>query len=107
MNGGGHYPVTSRYHAIGTARWTAPDGRTIAYLRRRFVPPPQRFALLLEHLVVEGDRPDTLAALHLGDPEQYWRICDANGVLRPAALTEMVGRTVRITLPEGVPGAPP
>ena len=35
-----------------------------------------------------------------------WRICDANGALRPEELTELIGRRLRITLPEGVPGAP-
>jgi hypothetical protein len=97
------YPPTSRYHDTETTTVEL-GGRTIAYLKRRFVPPPGRFALLLEHTVAEGDRPDTLAALYLGDAEQSWRICDANAVMRPAELTETVGRVVRITLPEGIPG---
>jgi hypothetical protein len=49
---------------------------------------------------------DNLAARYLGDPLQYWRLCDANGALRLAELTEVVGQHIRITLPEGVPGAP-
>ncbi len=99
------FPPTSRYHGIDTATLTAPDGTTIAYLLRRFVPPPDRFALLQEHTVVEGDRLDNLAAKYVGDPEQFWRLCDANGALRPEELTEIVGRILRITLPEGIPGA--
>ena len=82
------------------------DGKTIVYLRRRFVPPPERFALLSEHIVTEGERLDNIAAQYLGDPEQFWRICDANGAMRPEELTETVGRRLRITLPEGIPGAP-
>lgn len=97
------YPPTSRYHDIATTTLER-DGRTIVYLRRRFVPPPDRFALLREHVVAEGERPDTLAARYLGDAEQSWRLCDANAVMRPAELTERVGRIVRITLPEGIPG---
>jgi hypothetical protein len=98
------FPPTSRYHALGTAQFTTADGRTLVYLRRRFVPSPERFTLLQEHAVAEGDRIDNLAARYLGDPEQYWRLCDANGAIRPAELTETVGRRLRVTLPEGIPG---
>jgi hypothetical protein len=56
--------------------------------------------------VVAGDRLDNLAARHLGDPQQYWRICDANRAVRPDELIETLGRALRITLPEGVPGVP-
>jgi hypothetical protein len=101
-----HFPPTSRYHGLETATLEMPAGNIVVYLRRRFVPPPERFALLQEHTVTQGDRLDNLAAQYLGDPEQFWRLCDANGVMRPDELTETVGRTVRITLPEGIPAAP-
>jgi hypothetical protein len=89
------------------ATWTTPDGREIPYLKRRFVPSPDRFSLLEEHVVAEGDRLDRIADDHLGDPQAFWRICDANGALRPDELTEVAGRRLRITLPEGIPGAAP
>ena len=38
--------------------------------------------------VVEGDRRDLLAARHLGDPELWWRLADANGVVDPRELTD-------------------
>ncbi len=98
------FPPTSRYHGIAAAQFTLPDGTTIAYLQRRFVPPPENFALLQEHMVVAGNRLDNLAARYLGDPQQFWRICDANRAMRPDELTETAGRRLRITLPEGVPG---
>jgi hypothetical protein len=95
---------TSRYYSVGTAVYTRADGEDVVYLRRRFVPQPEGFHVLQEHVVTEGERHDTLAGQILGDPEQFWRLCDANGVLRPEELTERPGRRVRITLPEGVPG---
>lgn len=98
------FPPNSRYAATPTAKLRRADGREIAYLRRRFVPPPEDFALLREHIVVQGDRLDVLAARHLGDPELFWQLCDANGAVRPDELTETVGRRLRITLPAGVPG---
>ncbi len=94
----------SRYHGLDTAQWVRPDGELVTYVRRRFVSQPENFATLREHLVESGDRVDNLAANYLGDPQQYWRICDGNRVLRPEELTETVGRRIRITLPEGVPG---
>ena len=97
------YPPTSRYYGVPIAMLQAPDNRTIAFLRRRFVPPPERFALLQEHTVTDGERMDHIAARYLNDPEQFWRICDANAAVRPDELTDTPGRKLRITLPEGIP----
>jgi hypothetical protein len=99
------FPPNSRYHGIAIATATLPDGRPVVHLRRRFVPQPHALALLHTVRVVEGDRLDNLTATHLGDPELFWRVCDANPVLRPDELTETLGRELRITLPAGIPGA--
>lgn len=98
------FPPTSRYSGLALATVDV-DGEPVRYVTRRFVPSPDRFALLEEHAVVEGERPDTIAAAHLADPEQFWRLCDANNVLHPDELVAEIGRRLRITLPEGVPGA--
>jgi len=100
------FPSTSRYYNIETATVETKDGRTLIYIRRRFVPPPERFSLLQEHVVVQGDRLDNITARYLGDPEQFWRVCDSNRAMRPDELTETIGRRLRITLPEGIPGVP-
>ena len=98
------YAPTSRYYGLETAQWTGSDGRVVTYVTRRFAPPPERFVTLREHAVREGDRLDNLAARYLGDPEQFWRLCDANRAMRPDELMETVGARLRITLPEGIPG---
>jgi hypothetical protein len=54
--------------------------------------------------VKQGDRLDNIAAALIGDPQQFWRICDANYVLHPAEC-EDIGRTLTIAAPEGVPGS--
>ena len=77
------FPANSRYLDIETTKLVLPDGTEISYLRRRFLPPPERFALLQQYQVTQGDRLDNIAARYLGDPEQFWRICDANGAMRP------------------------
>jgi hypothetical protein len=100
------FPPTSRYYGIDTATVQLADGRTVIYLRRRFVPTPDNFALLQYHAVTQGERLDNITAKYLNDPEQFWRVCDANGALRPDELTETVGRKLRITLPQGIPATP-
>ena len=104
------FPPTSRYYGIETVtRETGggPEGayQTI-YLKRRLIPQAEHFALLQEHVVVEGDRLDNITARYLGDPLQFWRICDANNAMNPFDLAAEVGRRLRITLPEGLPEMP-
>lgn len=100
------FPPASRYAPIATAQFRLPSGERVTYVRRRFLPPPERFAPLGERLVKQGERLDVLAYQILGDSEQFWRLCDSNGVLRPEELTDVPGTRIRITLPEGVPGTP-
>lgn len=95
----------SRYYGIATATLALPNGDMAVYLLRRFVPPPERFQLLQEHNVVQGDRLDTLAAQYFGDATLFWRLCDANRALRPEDLTATAGRVLRITLPDGISGS--
>ena len=101
-----NFPATSRYFGVETTTITGPDGRTISFLRRRFLPDPNRFAVLLEHVVTEGERLDNIAARYMDDPETFWRIADANSAMLPQDLTDPAGRRLRITLPEGIPGTP-
>lgn len=96
-------PITSRYYGIETTQFTTTDGRVVTYIQRRFLPSPDLFAPLQEHIVTDGDRPDTIADHYLGDALQFWRICDANNAMRPDDLTATIGSTVLITLPAGVP----
>ncbi len=99
------FQPTSRYYSIETTTYETHDGRILRYLRRRFLPPLDRFTLVQEHLVTEGDRLDNVTAKYLGDPEAFWRLCDANPILEPEELEE-INRRIRITLPEGIPGTP-
>ncbi len=97
------FEPTSRYYNVETVKTTVSDNegepRVISYKRRRIIPSGEAMTTLVEHTVVDGDRLDNLAARYVGDPEQFWRICDANDVLRPEELTGEVGRVIKITLP--------
>ncbi len=100
------FSPNSRYAGIDTKLMKLADGRVVIYLQRRFLPSPDKFALLQEHVITEGERLDNVTARYLGDPEQFWRVADANGAMRPQDLTLTIGRRLRITLPEGMPGLP-
>lgn len=100
------FPATSRYHGLETKKLEKPDGKTVIYLERRFLPQPENFEVLQEHIVTEGERLDNITAHYLSDPGQFWQICDANRAIHPDELTEEIGRRLLITLPEGVPGVP-
>ncbi len=95
---------TSRYYGIDTETLVTPDGKTIIYLQRRFIPAPDQFQLLQQYTVTQGDRLDNIASKYLGDPELFWRIADANGAMRPEDLVATIGRQLRITLPQGITG---
>ena len=100
------FPPTSRYADVGVDAFDpGGDQPAVPFLRRRFCPRAEKFALLYEARIVEGDRRDVLGARHVGDAELWWRLVDANGVVDPRDLTDPIGRRLRVTLPEGVPGA--
>ena len=94
----------SRYADVGVAVYVD-AGTEIVFLRRRFVPQPEVLATTGWQLVGPGDRIDVVAGRALADPTAFWRLCDANLAFDPAELEES-GRMVRVTLPEGFPGAP-
>jgi hypothetical protein len=100
------FPINSRYQNVNTTTLVTADGQTIVYLQRRLVPAPENFAPLQEHVITGDERLDNITALYYGDPELFWRVCDANRALRPEELTATIGRRLRITLPEGIPAAP-
>lgn len=101
-----NFAPTSRYYDTPRKTLTTAAGDNLVYLSRRFVPPGSRFALLSLHTVVAGERMDIIAGGELGDPQAFWRICDANDAMRPDDLTADIGRALRIPLPEGIPAAP-
>ena len=96
------FEPTSRYARIDDATLTVLDDngrpRLIVYKRRRFIPASEGSTTLVEHTVIQGERLDNITARYLGDPTQFWQVCDANSVLKPVELEEL-GRAVRIALP--------
>ena len=73
----------SRYEGVTTAELTTADGRLIQYKRVRYIAPGPA---ALAYRTRQGDRLDLVAYQFYRDPEQFWRICDANTALQPAEL---------------------
>lgn len=97
------FTAGSRYAALPVLKFLNATKQELAYVSRRFLPSGDAFDLLLLHTVVEGERLDNIAAQYLDDPQQFWRVCDANEAMSPFELVSQPGKTVRITLPEGIP----
>jgi hypothetical protein len=99
------FTSTSRYHDLPVENMQLPAGAAVAYVTRRFVPPPERFQTLQHHIVMQGERLDNIASKYLGDPRLFWRLCDANRAMHPQDLTDSPGQSLRITLPSGITGS--
>lgn len=94
------FGATSRYYQLEDAIYTDEHGRQIPYKRRRFLPQGQAMPLLTQVTVATGDRLDLITARTLGAAEHFWRICDANNAMNPFALTDEVGRILRVSPPQ-------
>lgn len=99
------FSPTSRYYGIEPLVYEPISGQPVRFLARRFLPQADRFQMLQEHTVTQGERLDNIAGRQLGDPELFWRLADANNAMRAEDLTDIPGRNLRITLPEGITGS--
>ncbi|GAC1614697.1 MAG: hypothetical protein NVS4B11_00470 [Ktedonobacteraceae bacterium] len=97
------FDSTSRYYKLPTTKMdiTNADGsiRQVTYVQRRIIPSTDGQTTVIKHIVAQEDRLDNLAARYLGDPLQFWRICDANNALSPNDLTDTIGDVVHIVFP--------
>lgn len=90
----------SRYAQLETAQLTLPDGRTVAYKRRRFLPQGLQLPVLAEVTVIDGDRLDLISDRTLGNALLFWRVCDANNAMQPRQLTQEPNQTLKVPIPQ-------
>ena len=75
----------SRYARLKQYQVTDNWGRKVVVVP---VPEPPDQRSIGRHILKQGQRIDHLAYKYLDDPAGYWRICVANDVMLPEALTE-------------------
>jgi nucleoid-associated protein YgaU len=80
------FASTSRYASVADAIYKDASGRQFSYKLLRLTP---NAPALLVHTVVQEDRLDLISATFYTDPEQFWRICDANFAMRPDDLLQV------------------
>lgn len=96
------FESNSRYYQLPIKKLTTPEGRTVAYVSRRFLPQGDRLPILGEVTVEEGDRDriDYITARTLGESEQFWQIGDINNAMNPKDLTTESGRRLSVPIPQ-------
>lgn len=93
------FDPSSRYYKLEELRYREGASDTIVYKARRFLSREEDRDVWWEDEVTDSDRPDLVAARTLQRSELFWRICDANEIMRPFELTERAGRKIRILMP--------
>ena len=88
----------SRYATVGDLTITTAAGKEVKYKNFRFTP---RTDARAGHLVHQGERLDHIAQRYYRDPERFWRIADANQVMRPEELTRKAAAIIMIPPSEG------
>ena len=92
----------SRYFNLETSTLITLKGdgekQEIKFIKRRFLPSADDMTTLVEHNVTQEERLDNITSLYIGDPTQYWRICDSNEVAKPTELTDEIGRAIKISI---------
>ena len=89
----------SRYAGQPTRERTTPAGRRAVYVLPRMTPPPEALAAGTRIIATDSDRLDGLAWRHLGTPEGWWMIADANRAMQPSEVLAEGGREVVIPVP--------
>jgi len=84
----------SRYAKLPLKNHVDPAGRTVTYVARRIIRPPD--APVASIKVQPGDRLDLIADRAYGEPRQVWRVADANPTADHTTLTRRVGRRLAL-----------
>ncbi len=89
----------SRYYDIDEATIKLPDGRQVVYKRRRIIRRSRSTLVRGQVQVRQDERVDHVATRTLGDPGQYWRLMDVNGVMNPRVVDESDATVLAIPVP--------
>lgn len=88
------FSPASRYFELPDRVWVGPDGREVTYKSRRLISRDVRLGGVTA--VAQSERLDLVAFRVLRQPDQFWRLCDANSAMSPFDLTEPSGQVLRL-----------
>lgn len=88
--------TTNRYANCKRLGYTEPDGRSVQYYARRFLPQPETYPARGYAQSQLDERTDILAWRSLQNPLLFWQIADANGVLAAHELVALPGTMIKI-----------
>jgi hypothetical protein len=91
------FAPTSRYQGVPEAVISDAQGRSVRYKLMRRIPATAELQTL--HMVSDTDRLDLVSYRYYGDPELFWRICDANRAMVPADLVAVPRRLLLVPQP--------
>ncbi|MGH9980760.1 MAG: hypothetical protein ACRD6U_04300 [Nitrososphaeraceae archaeon] len=81
------FESTSRYSKCEDTSIVTKEGEIIKYKKRRFIPLDREDSITVAEINIHlGERIDLISAKVFGDPEQFWRLCDMNGIMHPLDL---------------------
>jgi hypothetical protein len=101
------FDPTSRYFSLKDLKYTLlgegnSNNRVVTYKERRFLPSVTQIDIVQEVIVEAGQRLDNIAFHNIGDPEQYWRICDSNEAMHPLEMTAELGKRLYIGIQRAI-----
>jgi hypothetical protein len=87
----------SRYANLQPLTVAGPNGNPVQIVPIRFIASTDA---VISRRIAQGDRPDLLAYEFYKEPQLFWRVADANEVMRPSELVADPGSLIGIPTKE-------
>lgn len=87
------FDLDSRYSKLKPLTVSGPGGAPVQIVPIRFI---AATTPVIARRVRQGDRPDLLAYEFYKEPQLFWRIADANEVMRPGELVSSNGSLIGV-----------
>jgi len=91
------FDLDSRYSKLTPLTVPGPNGTPVQIVPIRFIAAANP---VIARRIRQGDRPDLLAYEFYKEPQLFWRIADANEVMRPSEMVSNLGGLIGIPTKE-------
>jgi hypothetical protein len=93
------FSFSSRYRDNENRTREMDDGEIVVYRERRLIPRQEDHVTMQTLVRTPEERIDQISRRALGDPSQFWQLCDANVVMNPHDLLEDPRALVNVPAP--------